>query len=76
MFQLSLPSMCIPRYFAEGTTPRWVPKDDVLYLDRIEFVGNSLNLTFVRVEFHFISAHPFLEDEVLLEYTRVLVYPW
>ena len=48
--------------------------DVVLYLDGVEFFGNSQNLTFVGVEFHFISALPCLEGiEVLLEYIRVLL---
>ena len=50
--------------------------DVVLYLDRVEFFGNSQNLTFVGVEFHFISTLPCLEGiEVLLKYVRVLFCP-
>ena len=44
----------------------------VLYLDQMEFLGNSRNLTFIEVEFHLTSVLPCLEGvEVLLEYIRV-----
>ena len=62
--------LCIPakltiymysKVFCRGDNTKEGTMDVVLYLDRVEFFGNSQNLTFVGVEFHFISALPCLE---------------
>ena len=45
----------------------------IVYLDWLSFVGNSQNLTLVRVEFHFVVEFPGLEGvEVPLQCGRVL----
>ena len=69
--------LCVYQYiFGRGDNTQGGIIDVELYLDGVEFIGNSQNLTLVRVEFHFIWSLPSLEGvEVFLEYFRILTCP-